>query len=573
MPPVGEATDDIAPTGVSGFQQSMTSSARDSTRRHVVVAVLRSGALRRVLLAFFLFNTAELATWVALLVWAFDKYGASGAGLIALIQLIPAAIVAPLGSVLGDRMARNRALALGYGLQALFMLITGLALATGASFAVVSICGAAAASAVTLTRPVHNAILPDIAWGPNELIAANSVSSAIQGIAFFVGPATSGVLLALWGPDAVLFVMATASLVAGALTVGVHVRRRQQSEIVESFLRSAGDGLRALRTDRPAGLLVAMVGAQFVILGLMDIMIVVLALDLLALPQAGAGYLTSVTGIGEILGAAATVVLVGRRRLGPAIAFGVFAVGVPIALIGASESAWWAVVMLGAFGAGTAFFDVGARTLLQRSVAAGVLSRIFGIQEGLMMAGLALGSALAPLFVLVLGERGAFVAAGVLLPALLLISWSAIRLLDARALLPGEGFALLEALPMFAPLPQRILEELSWSLSGVELPAGREVIREGDVGDRFFVVKSGELLVTQEGRELRTLGPGEQFGEIALLRDIPRTATVTTTTAAVLETLDREDFLAAVTGTPRVHAAAHDVVEGHLSPGDDELPD
>ena len=537
-----------------------------------MAAVLRSGSLRRVLLAFFLFNTAELAVWVALLVWAFDQYGVSGAGAIALIQLIPAAIVAPLGSVLGDRMARNRALALGYGLQALFMFITGVALAEDASFAVVSICGAAAACAVTLTRPVHNAILPDIAWGPNELIAANSVSSAIQGVAFFVGPAASGLLLAVWGPAAVLFVMAVAALVAGALTVGVHVRRRQQSEVIESFLRSAGDGFRALRADRPAGMLVALVGAQFVILGLMDIMVVVLALDLLALPQSGAGYLTSVMGIGEILGAGATVVLVGRRRLGPAIAFGVLVVGIPIGLIAASESAWWAVAMLGAFGAGTAFLDVGARTLLQRSVPASVLSRIFGIQEGMMMAGLAIGSALAPILVLVLGERGAFVAAGALLPALLLISWRAIRLLDARALLPGEGFALLEALPMFAPLPQRILEELSWSLSGIELPAGREVIREGDVGDRFFIVKSGEVLVTQEGRELRTLGPGEQFGEIALLRDIPRTATVTTTTACVLESLDREDFLAAVTGTPHVHAAAHGIVDEHLSPGDDETP-
>ena len=94
------------------------------------------------------------------------------------------------------------------------------------------------------------------------------------------------------------------------------------------------------------------------------------------------------------------------------------------------------------------------------------------------------------------------------------------------------------------------------------------VIREGDDGDLFYVVLEGSLRVTQGGRELRTLGAGAGFGEIALLRDTPRTATVTATTDVALGAVDRDDFLLAVTGQPAARGKAEGVVDRYLA--DDE---
>ncbi len=550
----------------------MVADTRPSTSS-VLASALRNSGLRRAIAAFFLFHAAEWATWIAILVWAFGRGGATDAGLIALAQLVPAAIVAPFGSVLGDRMPRNRALTLGYSLQSLAMLATGIALAMMASAWLIALLAAAAASAITLTRPVHNAVLPDLARGPEELTAANSATSVAYAFASFVGPAVSGILLVVWGPGSVYLAMGLVMMIAATLVVGANLQRVSLRIRDEHLLTSAAAGFAAIRGDVPAALLVLMVGAQFVVMGLMDIFVVVLALDILQTGQSGPSALTSALGLGGIAGAAFTVVLVGRRRMTPALVVGVLGVGVPIALVGLATSLWMALGLIAVYGAGNAFFDVGARTLLQRTVPADLLSRIFGIQEGLMMVGLAIGAVLAPLLVNAFGARAAFVAAGTFLPIVGLLASTQIRKLDGRAVLPGPAFFLLRRLPIFAPLPQRTLEQLSASVVDVGLGAGITVISEGDIGDRFYFVECGDLVVTQRGNELRHLHAGDQFGEIALLRDIPRTATVTTTTPTRLLVLERADFLGALTGFAPARAAAESIASRHLLDDEDHSDD
>lgn len=539
--------------------------------RSVLLSALRNSGLRRAIAAFFFFNAAEWATWIAILVWAFNRGGATDAGLIALAQLVPAAIVAPFGSVIGDRMPRNRALALGYGLQSLTMMATGIALASAVSPWLIALMSSAAACAITLTRPVHNAALTDLARSPEELTAANSASSLVQGVALFAGPAVSGLLLAIWNPGSVFLVMGVTMAIAAILVVAAPLQRTSLRIHDEHLLRSAAIGFSAIRRDAPAALLVLMVGAQFIVVGLMDIFAVVLAFDILQTGQSGPSALNSALGLGEIAGAAFTVVLVGRRQMAPALVVGVLGVGVPIALVGLEPSLWIALGLFAVCGAGNAFFDVGARTLLQRTVQADLLSRIFGIQEGLMMVGLAIGSVLAPLLVHAFGAQGAFVVAGTFLPTMGLMAWTQIRKLDGRAVLPGPAFLLLRRLPMFAPLPQRTLEQLSALVVDLDVGAGTTVIREGDLGDRFYLIESGDVVVTQRGIQLRELHAGDQFGEIALLRDIPRTATVVTTSRTHLLVLERDDFLGAVTGFAPARAAAESVVSRHLVDEQDHL--
>jgi len=481
---------------------------------------------------------------------------------------VPAAIVAPLGSVIGDRMRRSHALALGYALQAVTLLATAIALYADATFSVVAVAAATAACAITLTRPVHHALVPDIAGSPAELAAGNSASTTVEGVAAFLGPAVSAVMLAGWGAASVFLLFGALSAVSALLTVGLAVRGRSVRSGRERLVGSALAGFREVSADAGAALLVAMVAAQYVVVGLLDILTVVLAFDVLGLGDAGPGLLTSALGVGAVVGASASLALVGRRRLAPSLALGIALTGLPLALLAGVEVPWAAFALLAASGVGKAFFDVAGRTLLQRTVRAEVLSRIFGVQEAVMMAGIAVGSVAAPVAVAAFGPRGAFLVAGVALPITGLLAWFWIRRLDARALQPGPGYALLAALPAFAALPQRALEQLSWRTREVRVPAGQVVIREGDDGDLFYVVLQGSLRVTQGGRELRTLGTGAGFGEIALLRDTPRTATVTAITDVDLGAVDRDDFLLAVTGLPAARSSAEDVVDRYLA--DDE---
>ena len=525
---------------------------------------LRNGQLRRVLLAYFAFNAAELATWISILVWAYDQGGARASGAIALIQLVPATLVAPFGAVLGDRMRRSHALALGYGLQAAAMAVTALALYLGAPFWLVGVCAALAASAVTLTRPVHNAILPDIVDGPMELTAGNSASGTVDGISGFVGPALGGILLVTWGPAAVFAFTAVTMAAAALVTVGLRVRTVAVPVAHDRMLATAVAGFREVRHDTAAAMLVVLVGAQSVIVGLMDVLVVVLGLDVLGMNQSGPGWLASALGVGAVLGGGATVVLVGRGQLAPALAVGILATGLPIAVLGVASSVIVAVLLLALSGSGIAFTNVAARTLLQRSVSADILARIFGIQEGLMMAGLAIGAVTAPILLHVFGTQGAFVVAGLLLPLIGMAAWTQIRRLDERATTSGPRVAMLAGLQIFAPLPQRDIEQLARGLVDLSIDEGQVVIREGEVGDRFYVIRSGEVVVSQAGRTLRTLGAGDSFGEIALLRAVPRTATVRASSSLQLSAMEREDFLAAVTGTPRSMLVADEVVGRHL---------
>ena len=541
----------------------------ESTKTEVFVAVLRSGPLRRALLAYFCFRTAELATWLAILVWAFERGGADTAGLVALVQLVPAALLAPLGSVLGDRLARNHALAFGYAAQCFFMVATGCALVTGMAFAVVLALAATTACTVTLTRPVHQAILPDIVETPEQLTFGNSASSAVEGVAGFLGPAAGGLVVATHGAGAVFIVLGCVMGAAALLANGLVARPATIRLVPERLGASAFEGFRQLRTDAGAGLLVLVVAAQFLVIGLLDVLIVLLAIEVLGLDAAGAGVLTSAVGTGAIIGAGATVILVGRRRMVPAVLGGIAVTGIAIALLGVVRSPWAALVLLAACGAGDAFLNVSSRTLLQRSTSSETLSRIFGVQEGLAMAGLALGSILAPLLARWFGPHGAFVAAGAFLPLVGLLAWTRVRALDERSLAPGVHLDLLVASPLFSPLAARTLEVLSRALVETSVPAGQVVIHEGDVGDLYFLIRSGQVTVSQGDRQLRVLADGAGFGEIALLRQVRRTATVTALTDVELLSVDRVSFLSAVTGSPRSMIAANEVADAYLADEDE----
>jgi MFS family permease len=529
-------------------------------------AVFGNPDLRRVELAFIGFNTAELGTWVAILVFAYEAGGAAAAGAIGVVQLIPAMIFAPVASLLGDRYRRERVLLAGYLIEAIAMGMTAVALLIEAPVPIIYVLAALAATSVTLTRPAQGSLLPSLARTPEELTAANAAAGWIESLSMFAGPAAAGVLLAVSGPGAVFAAMSGALLLSALLAARIETRSAPPTRAHDaSALGDLLGGFRALVHESQPRLVILLMGAYFVMEGALDVLLVVLAFKMLHIGSGGVGFLNAAVGVGGIIGAALATLLVASRRLTPPLLGGASTFGTALIAIGLFPSRVLAPFLVGMAGAGRPLIDVAGRTLLQRVVPDRVLSRVFGVLEGLYMAGLALGLTIAPILFALMGQRATFVVAGSFLPIVYLLAWRRLAEIDSSVAVPEARLALLRSLPIFAPLSAPVLEQVASRLIPTEAALGSEIIRQGDPGDRFYVIEEGEVVVSKNGRQVATLQQGDFFGEIALLREIPRTATVTAQTDTLLYALERDDFLEAVTGHPQSAEAADAVTRARLA--------
>ncbi len=526
------------------------------SRSDVIRKALRNRRLLRVQVAYFLFNLVEWSSWIAILVWAYDAGGVRAASALAVFQLIPSALLASPAALWLDRLPRARALTLGYAIQALTMGAIGLALAVDAPSPLVVILATLGAVAMTLTRPVHHALLPEISETTAELTAGNSTSGWAEAAGVFVGPLISGALIVVVGPSGVLLAMGAASALSAGITMRMttHPSVPQTGEVVARSEHL----LRTVARDPAARLLSGLAFALNTLVGLADILFVVLAFDLLDMSAAGPGLLNAAAGFGQILGAAATVILVGRRNLAGAVVMAAVVAGLTFGISGLVSAPSLAVLLIGLFGAGKLFFDIATRTLVQRSLPDRLLLAVFGLQESLMMAAYALGSLAAPLLVWAFGPLGAFMIAGGFLPVVALLAYPRLRRLDQAAVVPADVLRLFLDVPLLAVLPPRVVDRLALEAVLVEAEPGQALVVEGDLGDRFFVISDGRVAVTRNGELLRELGPGAWFGELALLRDIPRTATVTAETAVTVWILERQHFLAAVGAATRSREVANE---------------
>ncbi len=527
----------------------------------VLRRVLANRQLRRVLPAYLAFNAAEFGTWVAILLYAYERTGPASVGLVALAQLVPAALVAPAASALGDRFPRERVLAIGYVVQAVSMLATASAMLAGLPVLIVYLAAAAAATSLVVTRPTQSALLPSLARAPDELTAANGAAGVVEGAGLLLGPLAAAAVLAVSTPSTVFLLAGVALAVAGAATFRLRPTDGLSQAGVASVPEAADggffEGLRTVAADPDASLIVAMLTTRMIMIGAADVLFVLLALDLLGIGESGAGILSAALGAGAIAAGALTFALVGRSRLAAVAAAGAMVWGISLGVIGLTATAWLAPLLVVAGGAGLAIIDVTGRTMLQRSIRDEVLSRVFGLQEGLAMFGLAVGSVLVPILVGMAGLIGAVMLVAAVLPAAVVLTWGRLSRLDRRSVVPIREIALLRKSALFRPLPAPQLEAVARRTLWLTIPRGTIVIREGEAGDRFYVLAAGAVRIEMQGHHVRDIAtPGDGFGEIALLRGVPRTATVTTTRETILLAIDRAPFLAAVTGHPDAFAAA-----------------
>ena len=342
--------------------------------------------------------------------------------------------------------------------------------------------------------------------------------------------------------------------------LGIHDVAEEGTGDSSRALRRSIEGFARLAGQADARVLIGLVAAEWFLLGALDLLVVVVAITLLGLGTAGPGLLNAAVGVGGLVGTTAGFALVTRRRLTPALALGTARVGAPLAVIGWHPATTLAFVMVGVAGIGHVVMDVSARSLLQRSVSADLLARAFGVLEGLTMAALAIGTVLASMLVAWLGGQGALVVAGCILPVVVAACWPALRRIDAHAPPPAELMDLLRGVQMFAPLPPLSLERLATSAGVRETPAGEAIVREGAPGHHFYVIARGHVRVVKGDGVITELGEGDSFGEIALIRDVPRTASVVATTDVLTYTLDRAVFLRALSGNPASTRAADRVI-------------
>jgi MFS family permease len=547
--------------------QGLTSRVAESLRS--LADAFRSRDLRRLQLAT---TGSVMGNWVyivALFVYAYEQGGAAAVALVTVIRMVPAALASPLTSSLADRFDRRRVMIVSDIVRAALMVLAALTIWLDGPSAAVYCIVAVSSVTSTVFLPAEAALLPSLTRNPGELTAANVAMSTVISTAEFVGPALGGLLLVATSIPLVFAINGASFLWSAALVAGVRgggpptarapdERTSPEQEPQSSRFAEATAGVKAIFGTGDLRLLTGLYTAQTLVAGALEVLIVVIAFDLLGTGEGGIGYLNAAVGAGGLVGGFVALVLATRKRLASDFGLGVALFGVPLALIAVFDSTPVALAGLAVIGLGNSLVDISAITIIQRTVPDAVLGRALGALDAILLGSIGLGAILTPLLIHVAGLRATLIGVGVLLPVLVILTAATLRSLDRRASAPLH-LALLRAVDIFEPLPEATLERLALSLQELRVPAGGTVIREGDTGDLFYVIGDGEVEVAG-----RTLRAGDSFGEIALLRDVPRTATVTATSNVVLYTLERDVFVAAVTGHKPAHATADAVVAARL---------
>jgi MFS family permease len=513
---------------------------------------------------------STLGTWayaVALPVYAYHSGGARTVGLLFFARFVSAALAAPWLGVLADRWSR-RQLMLGGDLVrfAIFAGMTAAASAGGSAYIVYVL-------AVTSTvvsgsyGPAQAALLPSLVETPDELTAANLVGNTISTVGMFAGPALGGILLAVSSPSAV-FALNGALFLWSAFFV-VQVPRDEPPERAErpKFLPELTAGFTTMWRTPALRVVIGLTTAHAAVYGALEVLLVVLALRILHAGNAGYGWLNTAMGVGSVVGAFVVAAIAARRRLAGGFALGILLFGVVLCIAAALSTLAPALLILGVIGTAAILVEVTSVTLLQRSTENDVLGRVFAVFESLTLAGIAIGSVAAPALVSWLGPRGALIATGAFLPALLVPLWPTLQRIDGEARIAEEPLELLRRIEIFAQLPEPVLERLAASATAVSVTPDQVVVSRGEAGNHFYVIATGRAVVELDHGTTRELGPGDFFGEIALLRDVPRTATVRALEPLQLYAVERDEFIVAVTGHAPTLAAAEGVVLSRMPIG------
>lgn len=536
--------------------------ARAESSAALFLRVLKNANLRRAEVGF---GTSVVATsaWLSLLlVITYQKVGPVGPGLFVLLRSLVGAAASPGFAALAERWRREWVLAAGYGVRVLSGL-AALAIVQG-NGPVILLYLAAVVEGVGASAPysIQYALLPWLADSPNQLVAANALSSMQEVAGVVLGGALVAVLLR-WSSSAAVLIVITVLWAWAAATVfairGVKTKFSTGEPSKWSFLRELLSGIAYLRRASGPRAVVIALALPTLLLGMGQSFVSALALNLLGLGSTGPPFLVACLGMGGLIGGIAGLSLAGRRRLTPYVAVGLLLSALGPVIIAAAPDLAVTVVVLVAFGVGIALQTVATHSLLQRIVSVEFLGPVVGVTGLLSFVALGIGGIAAAGLDSWLGIRLTLLVTGLF--ALIAAGIVGLRLapVDQADLEEENQRSVIEGTELFHPLSMAIRSQLARELVPLDVVEGSSVIQEGDRGDDFFIVESGLYAVLAHGREVAKLSKGDTFGEIALLLDSPRTATVQVEHRGRVWKLRREAFLAAVTGDPRCRDMAHDI--------------
>ena len=537
-----------------------------------LASVLRNPAIRSLELSWTIGVGVDWALLVVSLVVAYGAGGAFLVGLVSLIRMLPAMAV----NVLVDTSAQERPerslvvvnLVRAAGAAAIAAAVV--AGQPGIAFAALAVASAAGA----LVRPTTLALLPSVAVRPEELVSANTAGALGESVGTFLGPLFAGIVIARAGPASAAALAAAAGVIGAVVVVGVHVApaaRVARGDRVGGLPLVAG--IRELVRRRPAGVVMSSFGVQVLVRGALTTFIAVLAIDTLDMGDAGIGVLGAALGAGGIVGAALAVGLGSTGGLAGMFAVALIAWGAPILLIGIAPSPTLAIVALGVVGIGNALLDVSGLTLLQRGTSNAARGAVFAVVEVVAGLGVSIGAIVASGLVASIGIQTALIVTGMLLPVVAIAGRPWVARLDHEGVIPDRQARLLRGIPLFAPLPLAALERVAGGMREVHFETGDRLMTQGDAGDAYVVLEHGTVQVIIDGQPTHRQGPGDGIGEIALLHEVPRTATVTALEAVDAFEIDCETFVAAVTGHEGSRAAAREVVQSRLGSDVIDAPD
>jgi MFS family permease len=539
------------------------------TYRAALASVTANRNLRIAQLSSFAAWSSEFVFVTTTTVYAFQEDGAAGAGVLGFLRLLPAAFALPFVGALADRVSRHALLVATTFARALTV--------GGAAFAAAADQTVASYALVTLStvchaayRPTLAALMPSLCTSPEELAGSNAVRSVLDGLAALLGPLLAAAVLAVFGPAvafaAVSVLSAVSMLLAGAVRYEPTPNTEPAPAVQQLGTRTqVWDGLHELRRSRHGSIVIVLGSMQCLVRGALTVFAVIVAVDLAAMGQAGVGVLWAGFGVGGLVAAFASLRTAGSSRLGTLFGAGVAMWGLPVVACGLVTHGYVAVAAFTIIGAANALVDVSAFTLLQRVVPDRMLARVLALAEAMFALSVALGSLAVPPIDAALGHTSALIATGCLLPVAAAVSYPLLRDIDLRIRVSTDRIALLRKVGLLRLLPVPAIEALAGSLTHVHRPAGTDVFRKGDIGDRFYLIEAGRVTLLDGARAIRELGPGDSFGEIALMRSVPRTLTARATRDADLAVVNGARFLAAVTGFSATAASAEQIVGQHLA--------
>ena len=531
--------------------------ARDRVRTTLrpVIAVFRDRNLRLMELARATALLATSGSTIVFVVITYDLGGAGGVAALAVVRLVVTAVAAPFTSMIGDRYDRRLVIVAADAVRAVNLFGAAAAAAWASSLSLVITIAALSTAIGMVSSPARAALMPSLAPTSDGLTAANVVAGATDTVATFVGPALAGVALALTSSAGALTVAAIAAAASPLFVSGIRASdagRFAQHADGTRLTRAALAGFRTVFTTAQTRALLALSAVLALVGGALTILFAVTAIRTLGLGSSGVGFLYSFFSGGAVVGSVVSVLLIGRS-LEAGIVAGALVWGLPLVAVAVWPEPGVAYALFAVGGVGDTVANVASVTLLQRVIPRHVLSRSLGALGFVSMGIAVLGSVLAPLVVGAVGARWALLVFGALVPIGVVPAGVWLRS-AARAAPPALD--VLRDVPILAPLPPEVLEELAEAAEQISIPPNGVVFRSGEEGDRFYVVESGEVELSSDGRVLAKEPRGGSFGEIALLRDVPRTATATAPAGASLYAIRREDFVDALTGhTPALEAA------------------